>query len=37
VGNTLFIVWRESVEGILVAGILYVWLKAHPQGALSMR
>lgn len=32
-GNTLFIVWRESVEGIL----LYAWLKAHPQGALGMR
>lgn len=36
-GNTLFIVWRESVEGILVVGILYAWLKAHPQGALGMR
>jgi len=37
VGNTLFIVWRESVEGILVVGILYAWLKSHPQGALGMR
>lgn len=36
-GNTLFIVWRESVEGILVVGILYAWLKSHPQGALGMR
>ncbi|MDD5391278.1 MAG: FTR1 family protein [Gallionellaceae bacterium] len=36
-GNTLFIVWRESVEGILVVGILYAWLKAHPQGAMGMR
>lgn len=36
-GNTLFIVWRESVEGILVVGILYAWLKAHPQGADGMR
>lgn len=36
-GNTLFIVWRESVEGILVVGILYAWLKAHPQGASGMR
>lgn len=35
-GNTLFIVWRESVEGILVVGILYAWLKAHPQGARGM-
>jgi high-affinity iron transporter len=37
VGNTLFIVWRESVEGILVVGILYAWLKAHPEGARGMR
>lgn len=36
-GNTLFIVWRESVEGILVVGILYSWLKAHPHGARGMR
>jgi len=36
VGNTLFIVWRESVEGILVVGILYAWLKAHPEGARGM-
>jgi high-affinity iron transporter len=36
-GNTLFIVWRESVEGILVVGILYAWLKAHPAGARGMR
>jgi len=37
VGNTLFIVWRESVEGILVIGILYAWLKDHPEGARGMR
>lgn len=36
-GNTLFIVWRESVEGILIVGILYAWLKTHPQGVLGMR
>jgi high-affinity iron transporter len=36
-GNTLFIVWRESVEGILVVGIFYAWLKAHPEGARGMR
>lgn len=36
-GNTLFIVWRESVEGILVVGILYAWLKTHPQGACGIR
>lgn len=36
-GNTFFIVWRESVEGILVVGILYTWLKAHPEGVRGMR
>jgi high-affinity iron transporter len=36
-GNTLFIVWRESVEGILVVGILYAWLKTQPEGARGMR
>jgi len=29
VGNALFIVWRESVEAILVIGILYAWLQAN--------
>jgi high-affinity iron transporter len=27
-----FIVWRESVEALLVIGILYAWLKASPEG-----
>lgn len=36
-GNTFFIVWRESVEGILVVGILYAWLRAHPEGTRGMR
>lgn len=26
-GNTIFIVWRESIEAMLVVGILYAWLK----------
>lgn len=26
-GNAAFIVWRESVEALLVIGILYTWLK----------
>ncbi len=25
--NTIFIVWRESIEAMLVIGILYTWLK----------
>lgn len=27
-----FIVWRESVEALLVVGILYSWLRASPEG-----
>jgi high-affinity iron transporter len=27
-----FIVWRESVEALLVVGILYTWLRATPAG-----
>ena len=33
-GQILFIVWRESVEALLVVGILYAWLK---QGAAQTR
>jgi high-affinity iron transporter len=41
-GNTLFIVWRESIEAMLVIGILYAWLKRREaanigvQGAVSI-
>jgi len=27
--STLLIVWRESIEALLVIGILYAWLKKH--------
>lgn len=27
-----FIVWRESVEALLVIGILFTWLRASPEG-----
>lgn len=30
--QVLFIVWRESVEALLVVGILYSWLRASPEG-----
>ncbi|HXH01832.1 MAG TPA: FTR1 family protein [Candidatus Competibacteraceae bacterium] len=36
-GQVLFIVWRESVEAMLVIGILYAWLKAHPEAGAGMR
>ena len=28
-GSTIFIVWRESIEAMLVIGILYTWLKSQ--------
>jgi high-affinity iron transporter len=34
-GNSLFIVWRESVEAMLVIGILYGWLKRNEDNAGS--
>lgn len=30
--QVLFIVWRESVEALLVVGILYTWLRSTPEG-----
>ncbi|AJE14304.1 FTR1 family protein [Pseudomonas sp. S5(2021)] len=37
-GQSLFIVWRESVEALLVIGILHAWLRQQPAagGALRM-
>ncbi|SAI68276.1 permease [Bordetella ansorpii] len=34
--QVLFIVWRESVEALLVVGILYSWLRASPEGRRGM-
>lgn len=36
--QSLFIVWRESVEALLVIGILYAWLRHRPdpRGGLRM-
>jgi high-affinity iron transporter len=36
-GNSIFIVWRESVEAMLVIGILYTWLKRHQQDGKGLR
>ncbi len=36
-GDVLFIVWRESVEAMLIIGILYAWLRGHPDGAYGLR
>src|SRR3990172_999057 len=36
-GNVIFIVWRESVEAMLVVGILYAWLAARERVREGMR
>lgn len=36
-GNALFIVWRESVEAMLVIGILYAWLKRNDSDGSGRR
>ncbi|NDP41486.1 MAG: FTR1 family iron permease [Aromatoleum sp.] len=36
-GNALFIIWRESAEAMLVVGILYAWLRQHPDVKRGMR
>lgn len=35
--STLFIVWRESIEAMLVIGILYTWLKSQPETGKGMQ
>ena len=30
-GNAFFIVWRETIEAMLVIGILHGWLSARPE------
>lgn len=34
-GNALFIVWRESVEAILVISILYAWIRDRGDGRIG--
>jgi high-affinity iron transporter len=36
-GNALFVVWRETIEAMLVVGILYGWLKRHDVSGRGMR
>nr|MDP2191589.1 FTR1 family protein [Rhodoferax sp.] len=36
-GSTLFIVWRETVEAMLVVGILHSWLKFNDVGGTGLR
>ena len=36
-GQSMFIVWRESVEALLVIGILHAWLRQQPDNRAAMR
>lgn len=36
-GEVLFVVWRESVEALLIVGILFAWLRQHPDAAAGRR
>jgi high-affinity iron transporter len=36
-GEVVFIIWRESVEALLVVGILRAWLSERPDRAWSLR
>lgn len=36
-GDVLFVVWRESVEALLVIGILYAWLRRQPEAGQGLR
>ena len=36
-GNAFFVVWRESLEAFLIAGILYAWLKANDDSERGHR
>jgi len=36
-GQIVFIMWRESVEALLVVGILYAWLSHTPEAAGGKR
>ncbi|KAB7614182.1 FTR1 family iron permease, partial [Verminephrobacter sp. Larva24] len=31
-GQILFVMWRETVEAMLVVGILHAWLAHDPSG-----
>ena len=36
-GQVLFVVWRESFEALLVAGIIYAWIKRSPTPKQGMK
>lgn len=36
-GNAFFVVWRESLEAFLIAGILFAWLQANDDNGRGKR
>lgn len=36
-GNAFFVVWRESLEAFLIAGILYAWLQGNDNSGRGRR
>lgn len=36
-GNAFFVVWRESLEALLIAGILFAWLQANDDSGRGRR
>lgn len=36
-GSTVFVIWRESVEAMLVVGLLHSWLKFNDPGGAGKR
>ncbi len=36
-GNAFFVVWRESLEALLIAGILFAWLKVNDRSGKGRR
>lgn len=36
-GNAFFVVWRESLEALLIAGILFAWLKVNDTSGRGRR
>ena len=36
-GNAFFVVWRESLEAFLIAGILFAWLQANDSSGRGKR
>ena len=36
-GNAFFVVWRESLEAFLIAGILFAWLQGNDSSGRGKR